>query len=493
MAERADAGFTIDLYERLGLSPGASAQVIRKQFRLLARLYHPDYTPNPEFHERFLGLEAAYTILSDPERRGRYDRWLAERPVGERPLTIETRLGPASLGAGIGRQRLYLLVTLVARSIPENDGPPLNLMLVLDRSSSMRGERLRQVRLATQAIARQLGPNDRFGVVSFADRAQVVLPLGRGVSPEVVRSAVEALEAAGGTEIASGLELGLSQMLAYAGGDALSHLILLTDGHTYGDEAHILNLADLARKARIGITVFGVGESWNDAFLDALAARAGGSVHHIAEPDEAIQAFKYHVRRLQTTIIHDATLGFVPGGPEVNIHVVHEVAPDLKQLDTRAGAIPAGSLSAGRPRSFLLDLVVDPGEHNLLLAGHLSCNGKVRAGEEWPGVEQPVVVTVEPDAGEMPAEIVAAARRATAARLQERAWQMLAAGDGVSAHRDLTRLMTHLIAMGEVDLARTIERELPALTTTGRLSPQGSKLIKYGTRRLGLPPVDEER
>ena len=62
-----------DLYEMLQVSPGAHPLIITKAFRLLAALYHPDnkQTGNEEI---FKEIGQAYGILSDPVRRGAYDR-----------------------------------------------------------------------------------------------------------------------------------------------------------------------------------------------------------------------------------------------------------------------------------------------------------------------------------------------------------------------------------------------------------------------------------
>lgn len=64
-----------DYYEVLGVARDASAEEVKKAFRQLARDTHPDANPgNPEAEERFREVAAAYEVLSDPQRRARYDR-----------------------------------------------------------------------------------------------------------------------------------------------------------------------------------------------------------------------------------------------------------------------------------------------------------------------------------------------------------------------------------------------------------------------------------
>lgn len=72
---------TGDYYQMLGVSKDADADAIKKAFRAKARLLHPDVSKDPDAGKKFSALNEAYEVLSDPDKRAKYDRLGHERFV----------------------------------------------------------------------------------------------------------------------------------------------------------------------------------------------------------------------------------------------------------------------------------------------------------------------------------------------------------------------------------------------------------------------------
>ncbi len=152
------------------------------------------------------------------------------------------------------QQVLYLLIELLPTGGGEGRARmPLDICLVLDCSSSMRGDRLHQAKEAARYIVGQLTPEDYFCLITFNDRAAVVVPRQPVQTPAAIREHISEIQASGGTEMGRGLEQAMEQMFRVAAFSGVRRIILLTDGQTYGDEQRCVELAHKAQEAGMEI------------------------------------------------------------------------------------------------------------------------------------------------------------------------------------------------------------------------------------------------
>lgn len=153
--------------------------------------------------------------------------------------------------------------------------PNLAISLVIDKSGSMSGTKMELAKEAAIASAEVLKGNDRFGVIAFDGRAEVITPMTDSSDLSVIISTIARLQAGGGTNIYPGL---YQAWEALAAEDAkLKHIILLSDGQTTGSGYDTL----VSHIASDGITLstVGIGEGADQNLLGDLAEWGDGEYY----------------------------------------------------------------------------------------------------------------------------------------------------------------------------------------------------------------------
>ncbi len=186
----------------------------------------------------------------------------------------------------------------------------LNLALLVDTSTSMAGTRLDAVKRILGELLQFLDKNDVISLVVFNDRARIVIPAQRVYEVGDLSTVISGLETGGGTEMLAGLSAGVDEIMKNKVEDYLHEVILLTDGHTYGDEEKCLELAYLAAQNDIGITTLGMGAEWDEHFLDKLANYSGETSQYISD-GEALHAYiQNKLNRMATHEVENITIDF---------------------------------------------------------------------------------------------------------------------------------------------------------------------------------------
>lgn len=482
----------LDPYLLLGLTRTASPEEIKLAYRRIARRLHPDANPRSAGAAfQFADVSAAYELLMDPDRRRSHDRDVWNSPSRAARFVMAVTPSKRAIQPLEESQVLYLLVDLApdtnAEAKPIHRESHVNLTLVLDRSNSMNGPRLDRVKMAAQQIIDQLGPEDVLSIIAFNDRAEVIVPATTVRDKASLKARVSLMTASGGTELLQGLEAGLDQNRRFLAPRLVNHMILLTDGNTFGDEAGSLELAKNAAEQGIAISAMGLGQDWNDEFLDQIATTTGGISRYVTSSSMVVQFLNDHVRSLSGVFAERMQLS-VATDPDIRLESAFKLAPSPQPLDKSQGNMPLGSLYFSRPLSVLLQLELPSRlSTGFRTIARIAVNGDVfdqRLVRHLTLTDVTIEVDETPKLEDPPMSILDALARLTLYRMQERANDAIASGDIVEATRRLEKLATRLLAMGEVDLASQAKVEASRVAHTAAFSEKGRKTLKYQTRHL---------
>lgn len=416
-------------------------------------------------------------------------------------IEFQTELSRKVLPATSEPQLLYVLVTAMPQGTPATiTRLPLNISLVIDRSSSMRGERLEQVKEGAIRLIDRLSPDDYFSLITFNDRAEVVIPAQSvGEKAVILKGLIREIDAEGGTEMATGLKLGLQEIQRALLLNGMKRIIILTDGQTYGDEARCIDISRHAQDYGIGLTTLGIGDDWNEDLLEVMTSRENSHTHYITSAYEIPEVFAQEVRRMHSIFAQNVQM-LVEARSDATLRSFDRVQPYIASVPFKGerdlrwvGRL--GDWPGVDEQAFLLEVVVPPlgvGEHPLLqltvrydLPARSLRNQKTEISvgipllpmdRVSPGVNGSVKVWLE---------------RLIAYRLQAKAWKNVETGFLDEAVSQLTMAGTRLLESGEAELARTLQEEASRLRKSGKPSNEGRKRIKYGTRGLIKAPIGE--
>jgi Ca-activated chloride channel homolog len=484
-------GEETNLYARLGLSLDATSEDIRRAYREAALRLHPDTNVEAGATELFLGVQKAYDVLSNSSYREAYDSNLSENVKSPPKISIKVTHSVSSLQRIANPQLMYVLLELQHESSEQAEMThPLNICLIIDSSTSMQGTTMDTVKSSAIELIRQLRSQDILSIVSFNDNSEVLLRATRNMDRHRAEMCIHMLKPGGGTEIFKGLEAGFAEALRYLSLNSANHVILITDGRTYGDEAACHILANQAVDEGIIINSLGIGSKWNDEFLDKLSLMTGGDCKYVTNAHEIQNYLRDKFAGLIKNYAERVVYNTTPAAG-VTVNYGMRLQPEAAPLDTHF-SIQLGNLPTGFNLVVLFELLIQD-MHNADEQVTL-LNGKIVM--DIPSREIPrftIPLRIERAVGRsffvnpFPPRLMQAAANMTLYRMQERAQNDAAAGDLDSAFRTFQYLAMNLMAHGQQEMAQTVMNEATNLNTKRGLSEVGKKQIKYGTRALISP------
>jgi Ca-activated chloride channel family protein len=289
---------------------------------------------------------------------------------GTGPVTFTGTLDRTSvLRGGDGVVRMEL----VMRAAKEPDRViarrPTDLVVVLDRSGSMTGEKIEHAKAAVRELTSQLGTEDRFALVTYSNWATLAIPLA--LATPAARAGwletVASIGPDGGTNISGGLDLAMDLVEASRGAGRAARAILISDGlANQGDPSNegLVRRAGRAARGEYVLSTVGVGADFNEYLMTALADAGTGNYYFLRGGADLASVFAREFDAARTTVASALAVDITPAD---GVRVVDAGGYPLEHAGTNVRFRP-GALFAGQERRVWVTLSMPHegvGEHDL--------------------------------------------------------------------------------------------------------------------------------
>ncbi len=344
------------------------------------------------------------------------------------------------------RDEVSVLLEVTAPDLPTSGRrPPATLVVVLDRSGSMSGQRLNGAKRALRDLVDRLDPADSFGLVSFDDSTSVVVPAGPLNDKPSTKRAIDSVTPGGSTDLSAGYLRGLQEVRRAATAGA-ARLLLISDGHANAgvtDPQQLRHVAASASTNGVTSTTLGYGLGYDETLLGAIARGGNGAELFAEDADSAVGQIAGEVDGLLAQSVQAASLLVTMASPVAGVRI----ANDLPAQPVPDGImVELGGFLSGELRKLVLTFTV-PGMPALGLAriATLALRYVTVPGLVEETVTIPVHVNVVPGdqaAGRIADPVVASERVYLSAQASKRdASIQLQAGDASGA--------VHLLRMAQ--------------------------------------------
>jgi Ca-activated chloride channel family protein len=269
---------------------------------------------------------------------------------------------------------LNVLVRLTAdKAAAPAQRTPLDLAIILDRSGSMRGDKVRQVKQAAMELIDKLDRTDRVTLITYASDVAVVdrRLVMDGPAKEKLKKRIANLWAGGSTALGPALFDGLDILQKAEREETdIAHVFLLSDGIANVGESRPEMLGARTASAFAGgvsVSTLGVGLDYNEDLMTRIADQGGGRYHFIKDADAIAGVLNDEMAGLSTTVARSIVLTFKPKDG-IKLDTVFGYPVWEEDDETR---VKVGTLYSGQTREILVRFKLSPAAGEKLALGDL--------------------------------------------------------------------------------------------------------------------------
>ena len=236
-------------------------------------------------------------------------------------IILKTEIANPVLAAG-KKQTTYIKVSLTGFIVEQKaDRTPANIAIVLDKSGSMKGEKISRAKEAAILAVNLLNKNDIVSIISYDSEVQVLVPAMNVKNKVKIRTAIESMDANGQTALYDGVQKGASEIRKFITKQRVNRVILLSDGQANVGPDSPIELGKLGAalgKEGISVTTIGLGVRYNEDLMADLAGYSDGNHAFVKNTEDLAKIFQNEFGDVLSVVAQDVL---------IEIHLKNGVKP----------------------------------------------------------------------------------------------------------------------------------------------------------------------
>lgn len=252
----------------------------------------------------------AYIALIASLSLGISSSFAKEKPSSPEVI-LKAELGSPIVEAG-KVQTTFLKVGLTGFTLDTKaDRTPANIAIVLDKSGSMRGEKLARAKEAANLAIDLLNEQDIVSVISYDSVVDVLIPATRVSDKKKIKQAIHNMRANASTALFAGVSKGAAEVRKFMDQERVNRVILLSDGQANIGPSSATELGELGAslgKDGLSVTTIGLGAGYNEDLMANLAGFSDGNHAFVEKAEDLAKVFQYEFGDVLSVVAQDVTL-----------------------------------------------------------------------------------------------------------------------------------------------------------------------------------------
>jgi len=236
---------------------------------------------------------------------------ISSAPVYAKTVELRAELSSPVIEAG-RKQTTFLKVALTGFRLEDSsERTPANIAIVLDKSGSMGGDKLRYAKEAARMAVNLLNENDIISIISYDSTVNVLVPATKVSDKRAINRAIDNMRSSGKTALFAGVSKGAAEIRKFLDKDRVNRVILLSDGQANIGPSSPSELGDLGAslsKDGITVTTIGLGTGYNEDLMANLAGYSDGNHAFVKDAEDLAKIFKYEFGDVLSVVAQDVEI-----------------------------------------------------------------------------------------------------------------------------------------------------------------------------------------